>query len=177
MYHTTKLSLVEGNWVVVNKTSPEGMRFSWAPADNKSHRTWIFSAQKKLFVTVKGVSGLQMPAILSVSSDLLQDPMVGEGGAWKNNENWSQNLHTSSNPPGTFWEKCFSVNHGKIAFGIKDILRAAQRTHTSNVPHSPLLHSCLLVILFCSSYILGYSSGKKGKWSLYIIWMYNTQYF
>ena len=33
----------------------------------------------------------------------------------------------------------FSVNPGKIARGIKKILRAAQRTHTSNVPALPYL--------------------------------------
>ena len=36
-------------------------------------------------------------------------------------------------------KKCiFSVNHGKIAYGIAKILGAVQRTHTSNVPRSPL---------------------------------------
>ena len=33
----------------------------------------------------------------------------------------------------------FSANYGKIASGITNILRAAQHTHTSNVPRSPLL--------------------------------------
>ena len=32
----------------------------------------------------------------------------------------------------------FSVNHGKIAYGIAKILRAVQCTHTSNMPLSPL---------------------------------------
>ena len=32
----------------------------------------------------------------------------------------------------------FSINHGKIAFSMTKILKAAQRTHTSNVPRSPL---------------------------------------
>ena len=32
----------------------------------------------------------------------------------------------------------FSINHGEIAYGIVKTLRAVQRTHTSNVPRSPL---------------------------------------
>ena len=35
----------------------------------------------------------------------------------------------------------FGINHGKIASGIAKILRAVQRAHMSNVPHSPLFDS------------------------------------
>ena len=47
----------------------------------------------------------------------------------------------------------FSVNHGEIAFGIKKILRVAQRTHTSNVPGSPLLfllRECIIVDIYAA---------------------------
>ena len=46
------------------------------------------------------------------------------------NKNSLRNLHTSSNPLKTFWGNCllknriFSINYGKIGYGIAEILRA-----------------------------------------------------
>ena len=41
---------------------------------------------------------------------------------------------------GVFIKKSiFYINHGKNAFSLTNILKAAQRTHTSNMPCSPLL--------------------------------------